>query len=51
MAGKAYNEKLIAYFKAHEDELCDTCKAGLSAIRFDLDKSPVCGALAKDAPN
>lgn len=26
---KAYNEKLIAYFKAHEDELCDTCKSRL----------------------
>ena len=49
---KAYNEKLIAYFKAHEDELCDTCKSRLerNPLRILDCKSPVCGALAKDAP-
>ena len=49
---KAYNEKLIAYFKAHEDELCDTCKSRLerNPLRILDCKSPVCGALAKEAP-
>lgn len=49
---KAYNEKLIAYFKAHEDELCDTCKSRLerNPLRILDCKSTVCGALAKDAP-
>ena len=49
---KAYNEKLIAYFKAHEDELCDTCKSRLerNPLRILDCKSPICGALAKEAP-
>lgn len=49
---KAYNEVLIAYFKEHYDELCDTCKSRLerNPLRILDCKSPVCGALAKKAP-
>ncbi len=49
---KAYNEKLIAYFKAHYDTLCDTCKSRLerNPLRILDCKSPICGELAKDAP-
>ncbi len=49
---KAYNEKLIAYFKEHYDTLCDTCKSRLerNPLRILDCKSPICGELAKDAP-
>lgn len=49
---KAYNEVLIAYFKEHYDELCDTCKSRLerNPLRILDCKSPICGALAKKAP-
>ncbi|MBE7026859.1 MAG: histidine--tRNA ligase [Ruminococcaceae bacterium] len=49
---KKYNEKLIEYFKEHYDELCDTCKSRLerNPLRILDCKSPICGALAKNAP-
>ena len=49
---KAYNEKLIAYFKNHYDELCDTCKSRLerNPLRILDCKSPICQGFAKDAP-
>ena len=49
---KKYNEILIDYFKKHTDELCDTCKGRLerNPLRILDCKSPICGALAKDAP-
>lgn len=49
---KKYHEALTAYFKAHIDELCETCKSRLekNPMRILDCKSPVCSALAKDAP-
>ncbi len=49
---KKYNEILINYFKNHYEELCDTCKGRLerNPLRILDCKSPICGALAKDAP-
>lgn len=49
---KKYNEILIEYFKQHYDELCDTCKGRLerNPLRILDCKSPICGAIAKDAP-
>jgi histidyl-tRNA synthetase len=48
-----YREALVEYFKSHENELCDTCKERLKTnpLRVLDCKSPVCSALAKDAPN
>lgn len=47
-----YRLELYNYFKAHEDELCDTCKSRLETnpLRILDCKSPVCSAIAKDAP-
>ena len=49
---KKYNEVLKSYFKAHYDELCATCKNRLerNPLRILDCKSPICGAIAKDAP-
>ena len=48
-----YREALVEYFKSHESELCDTCKERLKTnpLRVLDCKSPICSALAKDAPN
>ncbi len=47
-----YREALVEYFKAHEEELCPTCKERLKTnpLRVLDCKSPICSALAKDAP-
>ncbi len=49
---KEYNEKLKEYFRAHIDELCETCCERLekNPMRIIDCKSPVCGEIAKDAP-
>ena len=49
----SYREALVEYFKSHEEELCDTCRERLKTnpLRVLDCKSPVCSALAKDAPN
>ncbi len=49
---KKYNDILIEYFKKNYDELCDTCKGRLerNPLRILDCKSPICGALAKNAP-
>lgn len=49
---KKYNTILKEYFKEHYDELCDTCKNRLerNPLRILDCKSPICGAIAKDAP-
>jgi histidyl-tRNA synthetase len=48
-----YHKALVDYFSAHEEELCDTCRERLKTnpLRVLDCKSPVCSALAKDAPN
>ena len=48
----AYREALVEYFSAHEEELCDTCRERLltNPLRILDCKSPVCSALAADAP-
>ncbi|MEA5051713.1 MAG: histidine--tRNA ligase [Oscillospiraceae bacterium] len=47
-----YHAALRDYFKAHESELCDTCRERLekNPLRILDCKSPVCQAVAKDAP-
>lgn len=47
-----YRESLFNYFKAHEDELCDTCRQRLykNPMRIVDCKSPVCSSIAADAP-
>lgn len=47
-----YNEMLIAYYKSHYDELCDTCKERLqrNPLRLLDCKEERCSILAKDAP-
>ncbi|MBR4880621.1 MAG: histidine--tRNA ligase [Clostridia bacterium] len=47
-----FRQALYDYFKAHEDELCDTCKQRLETnpLRILDCKSPVCSAIGKDAP-
>ncbi len=47
-----YRQALYDYFKAHEDELCDTCKQRLETnpLRILDCKSHVCSGIAKDAP-
>ena len=47
-----YRQALYDYFKAHEDELCDTCKQRLETnpLRILDCKSPVCSGIGKDAP-
>ncbi len=49
---KEYNEKLKSYFKAKENELCETCRERLekNPMRIIDCKSPVCSEIAKDAP-
>ncbi len=47
-----YYKALKEYFKSRSDELCDTCKDRLerNPMRILDCKSPVCGAIAADAP-
>lgn len=47
-----YHKALKEYFKAHTDELCGTCNERLerNPMRILDCKSPVCSAIAKDAP-
>ena len=47
-----YRQALYDYFKAHEDELCDTCKQRLETnpLRILDCKSPICSGIGKDAP-
>ncbi len=47
-----YHEALKAYFSAHKDELCETCQGRLerNPMRILDCKSPVCAAIAADAP-
>ena len=49
---KNYLAALRAYFSAHVDELCETCRGRLerNPMRILDCKSPVCSAIAKDAP-
>lgn len=49
---KKYNELLKSYFKENYDELCETCKNRLdrNPLRILDCKSPVCSALAENAP-
>lgn len=49
---KQYHAALHDYFTAHKDTLCDTCKVRLDTnpLRILDCKSPVCSALAADAP-
>ncbi len=47
-----FRQALYDYFKAHEDELCDTCKQRLETnpLRILDCKSPVCSVIGKDSP-
>ncbi len=47
-----YHNALREYFKAHTDELCDTCNERLerNPMRILDCKSPVCKDISKDAP-
>lgn len=49
---KKYQQALKDYFRAHYDNLCDTCKSRLekNPMRILDCKSPVCSEIAKDAP-
>ena len=49
---KKYQQALKDYFRAHYDDLCDTCKGRLekNPMRILDCKSPVCSEIAKDAP-
>ncbi len=49
---KKYHAALHDYFSAHKDTLCDTCKVRLDSnpLRILDCKSPICSALAQDAP-
>ena len=49
---KNYHKALKEYFESKTDELCDTCKDRLdrNPMRILDCKSPVCSAIAKDAP-
>lgn len=48
----AYRASLVEYFSAHTDKLCDTCKERLTKnpLRVLDCKSPICSAIAADAP-
>ena len=48
----AHRAALYDHFKAHEEELCDTCKDRLerNPLRIVDCKSPICKNIAKDAP-
>ena len=47
-----YHKALKAYFTEHREELCETCNSRLerNPMRILDCKSPICGALAKNAP-
>ena len=47
-----YRQALVEYFTKHEEELCPTCRERLKTnpLRILDCKSPICGAIAKDAP-
>lgn len=47
-----YHKALKEYFGAHKDELCETCNSRLekNPMRILDCKSPICSAIAKDAP-
>lgn len=47
-----YHEALKAFFRAREEELCETCRTRLekNPMRILDCKSPVCSGIAKDAP-
>ena len=47
-----YHKALVDYFAPHKDELCETCQSRLekNPMRIIDCKSPVCSAIAKDAP-
>lgn len=47
-----YQKALKAYFESHKEELCETCRGRLdrNPMRILDCKSPVCSALAADAP-
>ncbi len=49
---KEYHKALHDYFYSHKDELCGTCRERLdrNPMRILDCKSPVCAAIAKDAP-
>ncbi len=49
---KNYHAALLEYFNSKKDELCDTCLSRLerNPMRILDCKSPVCSAIAKDAP-
>ncbi len=49
---KEYHKALHDYFYGHKDELCGTCQERLdrNPMRILDCKSPVCSAIAKDAP-
>lgn len=47
-----YHKALVEYFTPHKDELCETCQERLTKnpMRIIDCKSPICSAIAKDAP-
>lgn len=49
---KAYHKALLEYFDAKKGDLCETCLSRLerNPMRILDCKSPVCSAIAKDAP-
>lgn len=49
---KAYHEALLGYFESKKGDLCETCLSRLerNPMRILDCKSPVCSAIAKDAP-
>ena len=49
---KEYNRALVEYFQSRKEELCGTCRERLekNPLRILDCKSPVCSAIAKDAP-
>lgn len=49
---KNYHAALLSYFKSKQNELCETCLSRLerNPMRILDCKSPVCSAIAKDAP-
>lgn len=49
---RAYHEALRTYFAAHYDALCETCRGRLETnpMRILDCKSPICSAIAADAP-
>ena len=48
----AYRAALVDYFRAHESELCPTCRERLETnpLRILDCKSPICAGIAADAP-